>query len=88
MGITRKRVLSSLSKAGLELKIGMLDLDEIRNSGNCAVFVSSTPFDILPVRRIDDIILDSASNPLVMKISDNYRKITEEYIKQKSITKR
>ena len=80
--------MNSLEKAGAVLNTGMFTLDDIRKSSNAAVFVSSTPFDILPVRRIDDVILDSVNDPLLQKISESYREITEEYIKDKSISKR
>lgn len=80
LGITRNRVLSSLEKAGGNLKIGTFTLDEIKNREDVAVFVSSTPFDILPIAHIDGIDFDSANNPLLKKISSEYLATTDEYI--------
>lgn len=79
IGITRRRVIESLRRSGLELKTGMFTLDELVK-GNAAIFVSSTPFDILPVTYIDDHTFDSVSNPLLKMISEAYAGYTEEYI--------
>lgn len=84
LGITRNRVMSSLKNSGAELVIGTFTLDEmvkLRDEGHkVALFVSSTPFDILPIRRIDDVIFDSASNPLLVKISKDYVSAADAYI--------
>ena len=79
IGITRRRVIEALKRSGLELKTGMFTMDELVK-GNAAIFVSSTPFDILPVTSIDDQTFDSVSNPLLNMISEAYAGYTEEYI--------
>ena len=79
IGITRRRVIEALKRSGLELHTGMFTMDELIR-GNAAIFVSSTPFDILPVTYIDDNTFDSVSNPLLKMISEAYAGYTEEYI--------
>ena len=79
IGITRRRVIEALKRSGLELHTGMLTLDELIR-GNAAIFVSSTPFDILPVTYIDDHTFDSVSDPVLNMISKAYAGYTEEYI--------
>ena len=79
IGITRRRVIEALKRSGLELHTGMFTMDELVK-GNAALFVSSTPFDILPVTYIDDRTFDSVSDPLLKMISDAYAGYTEEYI--------
>ena len=79
IGITRRRVIEALKRSGLELHTGMFTMDELIK-GNAAIFVSSTPFDILPVTYIDDNTFDSVSNPLLKMISEAYAGYTEEYI--------
>ena len=79
IGITRRRVIEALKRSGLELKTGMFTIEELVK-GNAAIFVSSTPFDILPVTYIDDHTFDSASDPLLNMISKAYAGYTEEYI--------
>lgn len=79
IGITRRRVIEALRRSGLELHEGMFTMDELVG-GNAALFVSSTPFDILPVTYIDDKTFDSVSDPLLAMISGAYAGYTEEYI--------
>lgn len=79
IGITRRRVIEALKRSGLELHTGMFTMDELVK-GNAALFVSSTPFDILPVTYIDDHTFDSVSDPLLNMISKAYSGYTEEYI--------
>ena len=79
IGITRKRVMEALKRSGLELQIGMFRPDEL-DPAKDAVFVSSTPFDILPVRYIDDYEFRSSDNQILKMISKMYREYTSEYI--------
>ena len=80
LGITRNRVMRALEEAGAELKIGMFTLDEIVQDKNAAVFVSSTPFDILPVKYIDGYELNFEGNELLRSIQQSYQRIADEYI--------
>ena len=68
IGITRKRVMEALKRAGVDLEIGTFRPEELDPSSD-AVFVSSTPFDILPVRYIDDYEFSSAGNEVLKMIS-------------------
>ena len=79
IGITRRRVIEALRRSGLELQTGTFSIEELVK-GNAAVFVSSTPFDILPVTYIDDHAFDSVNNPILKMISEAYAGYTEEYI--------
>lgn len=79
IGITRRRVIEALKRSGLELATGMFTMDELVK-GNAAIFVSSTPFDILPVTYIDDHTFNSVNDPLLNMISEAYAGYTEEYI--------
>lgn len=79
IGITRRRVIEALKRSGLELTTGMFTMDELVK-GNAAIFVSSTPFDILPVTYIDDHTFNSVNDPLLNMISEAYAGYTEEYI--------
>ena len=79
IGITRKRVMEALNRSGLELQIGTFRPEELDPSRD-AIFVSSTPFDILPVRYIDDYEFKSADNEILKNISKMYQEYTSEYI--------
>lgn len=80
LGITRNRVMRALGEAGAELKTGMFTLDEIVQDKNAAVFVSSTPFDILPVKYIDGYEFNFEGNELLRSIQQSYQRIADEYI--------
>ena len=79
IGITRKRVMEALKRSGLDLEIGTFAPEEL-DPDTDAVFVSSTPFDILPVRFIDDYEFRSADNEVLQMISKMYQEYTSEYI--------
>ncbi|MBR3142686.1 MAG: aminotransferase class IV [Clostridiales bacterium] len=79
IGITRKRVMEALKRSGLELQIGTFKPEELDPSSD-AVFVSSTPFDILPVRYIDSYEFSSSDNKVLNMISKMYQEYTSEYI--------
>lgn len=80
IGITRNRVMKALKDTNAEFKIGMFSLEELKNDKEAAVFVSSTPFDILPVAHIDDVKFNFKSNELLMKIMSSYKTFVDEYI--------
>lgn len=79
IGITRKRVMEALKRSGLELQIGTFKPEEL-DPATDAVFVSSTPFDILPVRFIDNYEFKSSRNEVLQMISKMYQEYTSEYI--------
>ncbi len=83
LGITRNRVMSSLKQAGGELVIDMFTLDELKTHKNAALFVSSTPFDILPIASVDDTVFDSANDPLIRNISKCYLDLISKYINER-----
>lgn len=91
IGITRKYVMLSLEKAGfkyleksfsLEEIISMRDQSEIDNLP-FSVFVTSSPFDILPIRSIDNEIFFSADCPQLQKLSQEYQSIVNYYIQSR-----
>ena len=80
LGITRNRVMRALEESHAVLCIDMFTLDEILKDKDAAMFVSSTPFDILPIRYIDGHELNSCSNKLLRSIQSSYQRIADEYI--------
>lgn len=80
LGITRNRVMRALADSQVELKIGMFTLDEIISDKDAALFVSSTPFDILPVSHIDNYDINSTDNEILRNIQRSYQNFADEYI--------
>ena len=83
-GITRKHILEAITAAGGELVEEMLTLDDIRRDSCDAAFLSSSPFDILPIRAIEEVGLKSAQNAIVQKIDRAYRHYVDRYISDRS----
>ena len=79
IGITRRRVMEALVREGIELKIGTFTLNELKEAG-AALFVSSTPFDILPIATVDGVEFDSADNAVLKRIMSAYAGQAAEYI--------
>lgn len=80
IGITRKYVLNALDAAGLELKVDTFTLDELSSKDHdVALFVSSTPFDILPISSVNDVKFNSVSNKALIRIQEMYKKNVEDY---------
>ena len=88
IGITRKYVKNAIAEAGLKLEEGAFTMDELvrmekeEDDGppKMGLFVTSSPFDILPVASIDDVKFRSASCPALQKLMASYQKIVHEYI--------
>lgn len=80
LGITRQYVHQALQAAGAELAEGLLTIEDIRNGGCEAAFLSASPIDLLPVSAIGDIRLDSANHPLFRRINAAYQQIVNQYV--------
>lgn len=88
IGITRKYVLQAISMAGLKYGEKIFTMDEMikmqenarNNSSSFAVFITSSPFDILPVASIDDVPFSSATCEELIAVSRAYQGIVDAYI--------
>ncbi len=88
IGITRRYVLQSVRSAGLVYKEALFSLEDLvrmRDQDNIsgdsvAVFITSSPFDILPIQSIGDEVFMSAQNRDLAKISEIYQSIVNHYI--------
>ncbi len=81
IGITRQYVLQALKEAGKTLRYRVFSLEELERE-NAALFVSSTPFDILPISSVDGVKFDSVNNEVLQSISARYKEIVEDYYKK------
>ncbi len=96
IGITRRYVLAAIRSTGLKLAEGMFSLAELvkmRDEAGSeeeapALFVTSSPFDILPVRSVGSEVFLSSGNPDLRRISDAYRQIVKAYIVSRSSDKK
>ena len=88
IGITRKYVKEAIEKAGLTLAEGAFSLDELvrmeseEDDGppELALFVTSSPFDILPVKSVEGFLFRSAKCGKLIRLMESYQKIVHQYI--------
>jgi len=78
-GITRKYVLRAIESAGAGLEIKCVGSKEISQIADGA-FITGTSINVLPVFSVEDVVLNSSNKALIIKISDEYKKIVNEYI--------
>lgn len=71
MGITRKKVMEAIEEEGLEVVFSNVSLSEISEMDGA--FLTGTSIDVLPIRRIDDVILSSSANEVVKQLMGGYR---------------
>jgi len=77
-GITRQYVLEAGRNAGYEV---VEDFVEARSLGKVdAAFLSGTSIKVLPIKTVDDILLDSSKNQIVAAVGREYDRILEKYI--------
>ena len=88
IGITRKYVKDAISAAGLVLEEGSFTLEELvrmekeEDDGppELSLFVTSSPFDILPVKSVEDHLFRSAGCENLIRLMESYQKIVHQYI--------
>lgn len=92
IGITRHFVLMAMNDVGISLCEKAYTLSEIlamRDEHNhappkLALFVTSSPFDILPISSVDNEKFDSVHCPALLRLMDAYRAVVEQYIDSRS----
>lgn len=88
IGITRKYVKDAIEEAGLHLVEGTFTMEDLvklekeEDDGppKLGLFVTSSPFDILPVSSIDEETFSSAKCPALIALMASYQKIVHAYI--------
>lgn len=88
IGITRRYVLLSVRKAGLVYKEAMFSLEDLvrmrdeskSHANSVALFITSSPFDILPVSSVGEEVFLSAQNQDLARITEIYQGIVSHYI--------
>jgi branched-chain amino acid aminotransferase len=91
IGITRRYVLQAVRKAGLVYKESLFSLSDLArmrdetkdSSDSIALFITSSPFDILPLHSVDEEIFRSAQNSDLIRISEIYQEIVHQYIESR-----
>jgi len=77
-GITRKYVFEACRNAGFEVTEEFVGEDEVSHMDGA--FLSGTSIKVLPIKSVDNIVLNSSQNPVIDAIRREYDKILGEYI--------
>lgn len=88
IGITRKYVKDAIREAGLTLVEGTFTMEELirleeEEPSQLGLFVTSSPFDILPVASIDEQAFKSSQCAALVELMKSYQKIVHAYIHSK-----
>ncbi len=80
LGITRKRVNQALAASGLELVTDLLTFEAVRKKPGVGAFLSGSPIDLVAIRSIEDLVLDSAQHPVFLQLNQAYQALVSAYI--------
>ncbi len=70
LGVTREKVIDLCNRNGITVEKRDIFVRELKLMDGA--FITGTSINVLPIKNIDDIVLDSASNEIVKKVSDLY----------------
>lgn len=79
MGITRQYVIDVCKKLGYEVIETLIGVDLLTSFDS--VFITGTSIKVLPVRKIDDYVLDSAKNSVTQHVLSGYNSLIMTYVK-------
>ena len=77
-GITRRKVLEICHQQQIPLQQAALRVTDLVNME--AVFLTGTSPQVLPIKRIDNLVFSSANHPLVLALMKDYEKLVASYI--------
>ena len=77
-GITRKYVIEACESAGYEVVEAFTAVDSLREMDG--LFLSGTSIKVLPVTGVEELCYQSAKNPVIQAVREEYDKIIKKYI--------
>jgi len=76
LGVTRNKVLEIAENSNISIVKRKINLEEI--NGFDAAFITGTSNNVLPIKTINDILLKSTTNEVVIKLMKEYEKLILE----------
>lgn len=76
LGVTRNKVLEIAENSNINIVKRKINLEEI--NGFDAAFITGTSNNVLPIKTINDILLKSTTNEVVIKLMKEYEKLILE----------
>lgn len=77
-GITRDTIIAAAKKCGYEVKEQRINYNDIKDLDG--LFISGTSPKVLPIRRVDNLQFNSASNKVINDILIEYDEVINKYI--------
>lgn len=79
-GITRDTIIAVAEKCGYKVKEERINYKTVSELDG--MFISGTSPKVLPIRRIENLQFQSASNEVIMNIAKGYDEVIKAYIKE------
>lgn len=76
LGVTRSKVLEIAEKLNINIVKRKINIEEI--SSFDAAFITGTSNNVLPIKTIDNILLNSTANEVIIKLMREYEKLILE----------
>nr|WP_312576074.1 aminotransferase class IV [Sedimentibacter sp.] len=70
LGVTREKVIDICNRNGINVNKRNISVDELKSFD--AAFITGTSINVLPIKKIDDILYNSSLNEIVLRVSDLY----------------
>lgn len=80
-GVTRNRIFKLCKSQGIPVVETPISIDFLKECDG--LFISSTPFKILPISTVGNDSYNSAINPIVLKVMEAYDNLIKNYINAK-----
>ncbi|SHK06518.1 aminotransferase class IV [Tepidibacter formicigenes] len=78
LGVTRNKIMDICKKLNIEVIEESIKKSDIYNLEGA--FMTSTSVNVIPIKSIDDILINSLENPIIKKIGKAYEEEMKNYI--------
>jgi len=77
-GITRKRIFKIAEMNNIQIVEETIHVDDLKTLDGA--FMTGTGLNILPISSVDNLIIPSVNNKIVMDLNKEYQQLTKDYI--------
>ena len=77
-GITRKYIIEACKSAGYEVLEAFTAVNSLKETDG--LFLSGTSIKVLPVTGVEELCFQSAKNPVIQAVREEYDKVIKKYI--------
>lgn len=83
LGITRKYIFNIGEILNIDILEETIHKDHVKDLEGA--FISGTSIGVLPITRIDNMIIESTDNEVIKKLNESYNELIENFIKDHKI---